>query len=491
MKVRFSEEDLRRFSAASLDRNPMHLSKTYARKTSAGDCFVYGILGFLTCLAKISLPANQVPSEVRIDFKSPLFLDVDYTIATEKLDVQSYRLSLLDGSTTMMQARLNLRNGKPENVHLPVVVTAPRRSPSRLTPSEIKQILPIQGTYAPARKAYEELLSSLGIDRHVWGDALLMAVLCTSYLSGMEFPGESSTYVGLRLKLLDTPSNTPFVFRIVPDNYDDRFRLVHSQFRLGTVSAIWAVGEISAIIRLARDKHAAIGPSAGAGRFIGKSALIIGASRGLGAAMALNLVAEGASVMGIFLNSQEDADELLAISKKLPGHLIMERGNASDLDWCISLKDQVLAKLGGLDLLICSAAPGIRPLRVEAACCQRILSYIEKGIALVSAPLSTFLEQISASAGCVVAISSAAVEEPPAVWPHYVAMKSAVEGLIRAAAAANPKVAFWIARPGAMLTGLSDTPMTQLDAEDPQEVARRILDRVYQQTAPGTVLFCK
>jgi acyl dehydratase len=35
--VRFSARDLARFSDASFDRNPLHLSEDYARKTAYGD----------------------------------------------------------------------------------------------------------------------------------------------------------------------------------------------------------------------------------------------------------------------------------------------------------------------------------------------------------------------------------------------------------------------------------------------------------------------
>ena len=87
-------------------------------------------------------------------------------------------------------------------------------------------------------------------------------------------------------------------------------------------------------------------------------------------------------------------------------------------------------------------------------------------------------------------VSSEAVNEPPPGWPHYVAMKSAVEGLVRTAAIANPKVSVLIARPGKILTDLSDTPLGRLGAETPDAAAQRILGNVLKRGDPGTVQFC-
>ena len=41
-KLRFSPDDLELFSSASHDRNPLHMSADYARKTSYGDRIVFG-----------------------------------------------------------------------------------------------------------------------------------------------------------------------------------------------------------------------------------------------------------------------------------------------------------------------------------------------------------------------------------------------------------------------------------------------------------------
>ena len=185
----------------------------------------------------------------------------------------------------------------------------------------------------------------------------------------------------------------------------------------------------------------------GTGQFAGKTALVIGASRGLGAALALELAAEGCTVVATYAQSNEDMQQLLELTDKLPGSLVPERGDASDLQWCVDLKRRICERFGGLDMLVCNAAPAVRPMRLEEATYDRMQSFLQRGFALVGAPLSSFLSVVSAAQGKVLLISSAFVEEPPRNWPHYVALKAGAEGLIRTAAAAHPKVTFWIARP--------------------------------------------
>ena len=108
----------------------------------------------------------------------------------------------------------------------------------------------------------------------------------------------------------------------------------------------------------------------------------------------------------------------------------------------------------------------------------------------MAAPVTSFMDLLSSSNGTVLMVSSLALDDPPAVWPHYVALKAAAEAFVRTAAAGNPKVAFWITRPGRILTDFTDTPMGRLEAETPQVVARRVLEHVCEPSTPGTVQYC-
>ena len=484
------EEQLQLFADASLDLNQLHLSESYARKTPFGERVVYGMLGFAACLGHLPVPQGKIPSGIRIDFPSALLLNVDYTLAIRLQTANEVKAALMDGSTAAMLLRLRFENGAPELVELPDSPIAPRSEPRMLHLADLRPGLSFRGSYAPAQRPFLVLLRALGVDRQQWGDALPLMALCISYLAGMELPGENAMLSGVRAELVQRVPEAPAEFEIKLVSYDDRFQMVDSEFTLHGSTGSYARGEIMTVARSPRAKNAIGAQVKGAIRFAGKNAVVIGASRGLGAALTLELVAGGCTVIGTYARSHADAEELSQVCHSLRGRLIMEQGDASDLDWCVALNNRVRQEIGRLDLLICNAAPSLQPLRLEQACYDRIQEFLRKGSALVVAPLSSFLQLVSDSNGCVLLISSVFVEHPPEIWPHYVALKAAAEGLVRTAAAANPTASFWIARPGSIRTDLTNTPLGWLDAEEPSTVAHRILEQIGNPVSSGEAHFC-
>src|SRR6478752_6043730 len=57
--VRFHEEDLALFSKTSSDRNPLHLSTGYARRTLYGERVVFGALDAVACLGQIPVSSGH------------------------------------------------------------------------------------------------------------------------------------------------------------------------------------------------------------------------------------------------------------------------------------------------------------------------------------------------------------------------------------------------------------------------------------------------
>src|SRR5262249_457730 len=144
-----------------------------------------------------------------------------------------------------------------------------------------------------------------------------------------------------------------------------------------------------------------------------------------------------------------------------------ELGDATDPAASRRLRDRVIKEHGSLDFLVCNAFPPILPLRLEPSAAERIGAYINLAVAITLTPLCEFLELLNSSDGCVVIVSSAAVERPIREWPHYVAAKRAVEMLAQVASLQYPRVRTLIVRPPKLLTALTNTPMGRLDAASP------------------------
>ncbi|MFE3257106.1 SDR family oxidoreductase [Nocardia sp. NPDC059091] len=90
-------------------------------------------------------------------------------------------------------------------------------------------------------------------------------------------------------------------------------------------------------------------------RLAGKRALVTGGGRGIGAAIARRLAADGAAVAVNYVSNQSSADTLVAELTDKGYQAVALRADVSDPDQTRVLVDQVVAAFGGLDILASNA----------------------------------------------------------------------------------------------------------------------------------------
>jgi enoyl-[acyl-carrier protein] reductase III len=101
--------------------------------------------------------------------------------------------------------------------------------------------------------------------------------------------------------------------------------------------------------------------------FGGKVALVTGASRTIGRAIALRLGAMGAAVFVNYSRREEDALEVVAELEALGSRGWAVRADVGDLDQVHAMFETVAAEAGGLDFLVNSAARGLQRPRSAMA----------------------------------------------------------------------------------------------------------------------------
>ena len=95
----------------------------------------------------------------------------------------------------------------------------------------------------------------------------------------------------------------------------------------------------------------------------GKTAIVTGASKGIGAAIATALAAEGASVVVNYASSKAGADAVVANIKAAGGNAVAVHGDVSKSADAQALVDSAIKQFGGLDILVNnSGVYGFAPL---------------------------------------------------------------------------------------------------------------------------------
>lgn len=485
-RFRVTDADVEAFGRASGDHSPLHMDDAYARRTSFGQRVVHGALGVLHALAALPAPPDgRVPVTLRARFHAPLFTGQDYT-ATVEPGAPRTTVRVLDGTRPLLDLELDLGTRPPGT--LPGT-GAHRRTEAADRPLGALTEGGLDAAYDPDEAAYAGLLDSTGAATA--GVTVELAALLgwASYLIGMEAPGRSALAAGYTVRLdADDTSDTPGAEARVTA-VDHRFGRVELT---GRVTGTGLTGTVEAAA-LVREEVPAPEPDrvrrllGGTGTTLtGQVALVVGASRGLGAALAQALVLQGATVYGGFHRSRAEA---LAVRQGLGAaadRLHLVQGDWSDPRWCAEARERLLREQGRLDVLVLTACPPVTALGLDPAAADRVDAYVLDSLALVRGPLSCLAEDLSGTGGRVLALSSQWVTEPPAGRAHYVAAKSAVEGLVRGAAVEYPSVRFLLARPPRLATSLSGGIAGQ-DAGAPVEpVAAALVRRIGDpDLAPG------
>lgn len=94
-------------------------------------------------------------------------------------------------------------------------------------------------------------------------------------------------------------------------------------------------------------------------RFLGKTALVTGSSRGIGRAVAKQLAGEGASVVINYLKNKEAADETVGVIKKEGGKAIAIQADLSNVTEIETLFDKAEQAIGKLDIVVANAGTAI------------------------------------------------------------------------------------------------------------------------------------
>src|SRR3982074_2418339 len=167
----------------------------------------------------------------------------------------------------------------------------------------------------------------------------------------------------------------------------------------------------------------------------GHTALVTGASRGIGAAIAAALGEAGAAVAVNYRQHADEADAVVAKIKQAGGRAVAVAADVSQAAAVAAMVDRVTSVLGPIDILINNA--GIALVRgiddlTESEFDQTIAVNLKSAFLCTQAVLPAMRAK---KWGRIVNISSGAARGAGAIGVHYNASKAGMEGLTRGYAA--------------------------------------------------------
>lgn len=194
------------------------------------------------------------------------------------------------------------------------------------------------------------------------------------------------------------------------------------------------------------------------GKLDGKTAVVTGASRGIGRAIALELAKEGANVVVNYSGSEAKAQEVVEEISKIGSKAIAVQANVADNDSVQNLMKSALDEFGSIDILVNNA--GITRdnllMRMKEDEWDDVINTNLKGVFLCTKAVTR--QMMKQRAGRIINIASVVGVIGNAGQANYTAAKAGVIGLTKTSARelASRNILVNAVAPGFITTEMTD-----------------------------------
>jgi len=207
--------------------------------------------------------------------------------------------------------------------------------------------------------------------------------------------------------------------------------------------------------------------------FAGKTAIVTGASRGVGRSTSLRLAEGGANVVVNYLTNSAAAEETVNLCRQRGAGAIAIQGDTSEFVNAKAIADRAVEEFGGIDLLVLNAGiwEGAPIEEMSEETWTRVLNTnLKSAWAMAKACVPALKRRES---GAIVLVSSTAGQRGEANFSNYAASKGGQISFTKALASELcPKI-----RVNCVAPGWIETAMVRPVFED-EEYKRRVIESI-------------
>ncbi|MDK2854265.1 MAG: 3-oxoacyl-[acyl-carrier protein] reductase [Thermococcaceae archaeon] len=159
----------------------------------------------------------------------------------------------------------------------------------------------------------------------------------------------------------------------------------------------------------------------------GKVALVTGASRGIGRAIAVALAKKGCNVIINYVRDEENAKKTEEMCRAYGVETLVVRADVSDREEVRAMVEKAIQKFGRIDILINNAGilgKTINPIEISDEEWDKVLGVNLKGAFIVTQEVLKYMKK-----GKIVNIASIAGKDGGTVGTHYAASKGGLIAL--------------------------------------------------------------
>ena len=284
-------------------------------------------------------------------------------------------------------------------------------------------------------------------DRVVYG-ALSMAYV--SYIIGVKFPGPGTIWLSQQLRF-EAPlyiGDTIFV-QVRVRNRNEALRALTLEIEVTKDQTKRAVSGEVVVAPATQGKKSSSGDATGravsgeamvtipVGTVKLKSketvAIVTGAGRGIGAAVAESLAGQGIRVVVNYLSNEKAAQETIRKIRDLAGEAIAVQADIGTTEGTQSLFERTIREFGRVDMIVNNAGPHVQKKEFLEISRQDLSHYFDRyvGAAFDLARLATPGMRERSFGRIINILTSSLLGNPPVGWTAYVVAKGALRELSR------------------------------------------------------------